>query len=151
MTREVIALSQSASAESAASVMVTQSIGCVIIIDDSQKPLGIVTERDLVTKVVATNQSAKIKLKDIMTTPLIKIYETSSLSVAARHMLKHNIKRLPVINHQGILNGVLTSSDILRETISDSSLSEEEMLEYIATALSLIRESDKNLNQIGFD
>ncbi|MFW9779512.1 MAG: CBS domain-containing protein [Candidatus Heimdallarchaeota archaeon] len=139
--KDVISLSKDDSAESAASLMVTQRIGCVIIHGEDEKPIGIVTERDLVTKIVANNESSQIKLETIMSSPLIKVNETSSVAVAARQMTSNNIKRLPVTNRNGILRGIITMSDVLRETISDPSISDEDVVEYLTEALRIISKS----------
>ncbi|MFW9855989.1 MAG: CBS domain-containing protein [Candidatus Thorarchaeota archaeon] len=139
--KDVISLSKDDSAESAASLMVTHGIGSVIIHDVDEKPIGIVTERDLVTKIVANNESSRLKLELIMSTPLIKVNESSSLAVAARRMTSYNIKRLPVTGRNGILRGIITMSDLLRETIADPSISDEDVVEYLTEALRIINKS----------
>ena len=137
MKRDVITLSKDDTAKDAAQLIVSKRIGCVIIQDEKKAPLGIVTERDLVSKIVAGNEPANISLETIMTSPLLTISVSCTLADAARMMTSNDIKRLPVINRKGQLAGIITMSDILRATMTDPDLTDEELLEYLASILKI--------------
>jgi len=82
----------------------------------SEKPLGIVTERDIVRKVVAENiHPSDVTIAAIMTTPIVVINPFASLQEAMEMMGKCNVRRLPVIEHN-LLIGVITEQDILQIT-----------------------------------
>ena len=82
----------------------------------SEKPLGIVTERDIVRKVVAENiHPNEITIENIMTTPIVVINPFASLQDAMQMMKRCNVRRLPVIEHNRLI-GVITQQDILKIT-----------------------------------
>jgi CBS domain-containing protein len=83
-----------------------------------RRPIGIVTERDIIFRVVAQNRGPfKVTLKDIMSFPIITIDSAESAEKALA-ILKHNgINRLPVIN-KGNLIGLVTTEMIARRTFS---------------------------------
>jgi CBS domain-containing protein len=96
----------------AAELMRTKGIGNCIVVDE--KPVGIVTESDILKKVVAENKKAsEVLVKDIMKTPLIVIDPYFDIEEAMKIMSRCNIRRLPVIEH-GQLIGIITQKDILR-------------------------------------
>lgn len=95
-----------------AKTMSANHIGSVIISENGDNE-GIVTERDICYKVVATGKDPSQTLaKDIMTANLITISPDKSLIDAARYMVKKNIRRLAVVDKKRIV-GIITASDIL--------------------------------------
>jgi signal-transduction protein with cAMP-binding, CBS, and nucleotidyltransferase domain len=98
--------------QEAAELMKKKGIGNCIVVD--KKPVGIITESDILKKVVALDQKAsKVKVKDIMTTPIIVIDPNIYLEEATKTMGKCNIRRLPVVEKQKLI-GVITQKDISR-------------------------------------
>jgi CBS domain-containing protein len=96
----------------AANILRTKGIGCLIVVNDLLKPVGIITERDLVLKIVARNlKSKEVLIKDIVSPKLICISPKATLMDAAKIMAEKNIKRLPVIENDKLL-GIITVSDI---------------------------------------
>ena len=88
-------------------------MGCVIVTNNQGKPLGIITERDMVIRVLAKNlQPANIKAKDIMTAPLATIEPEAPITEAARRMSRLDVRRLGVI-YKGDIVGLISSKDIL--------------------------------------
>jgi signal-transduction protein with cAMP-binding, CBS, and nucleotidyltransferase domain len=76
-------------------------------------PVGIVTERDIIFRVVAQNRGPfKIELKDIMSAPIITIDADKSVEEAKAILNKHQINRLPVV-HDSIIIGIVTTGRIL--------------------------------------
>jgi len=97
----------------AAKLMKKRKIGNVIVVEKKQ-PIGILTESDILKKVVAEGNNARdILVKDVMSTPLIVINPYVSLEEAMNTMLKCNIRRLPVCE-KGELIGIITQKDISR-------------------------------------
>jgi len=88
-------------------------IGCVIVVEEEQ-PVGIVTERDIMKRVVSKGLVPKnLKVVDVMSKPLITASPNMAAGDAAKVMLKWNIKKLPVAK-EGRLVGVVTLTDLLR-------------------------------------
>lgn len=97
----------------AARVMKERARGSLIVVDNG-KPVGIITERDLVRRVIAENRSSSAtKIGDIMSEPLISIGPEATVSSAANVMYKNGVRRLPVIEG-GRLLGIVTSTDLAR-------------------------------------
>jgi CBS domain-containing protein len=86
-------------------------------------PKGIVTERDLVRRVMALKKPLETKVSEIMTDPLITIEDNASIRDAARKMVKYKIRRLPVTKNT-VLVGILVASDFAKH-VSKKTLSEE--------------------------
>lgn len=113
MTRNVCKANIDENVHSIAKKMVEYGVGSTVIVD-GKKPVGIVTEKDLIVKVVAKNKSpASVKVKEVMSSPLITIKPTTSVREAADIMKKKGIRRLPVVNDAGELIGIITDNDIL--------------------------------------
>jgi signal-transduction protein with cAMP-binding, CBS, and nucleotidyltransferase domain len=103
------------SAQDIAQMMVKEKVGSVIIIDKKGIPIGIVTERDIVTRVCLKDVAAsRIKLEEIMSTPLISVMSYDSIDTASRVMIKNNIKRLAVLEEDDRIVGLLSVTDITR-------------------------------------
>ncbi|UTB33681.1 MAG: CBS domain-containing protein [Methanobacterium sp. ERen5] len=112
MTSSVITADSKTTVADAAILMSRFKIGCLVIKGETG-PLGIITESDIIAKVVAKNLMAnEINIGQIMTKDLIFIDPGSELNQAARTMAKNRIRRLPVTDN-GILVGILTSTDVL--------------------------------------
>jgi len=97
----------------AAKLMKKRKMGNVIVVKNKQ-PIGILTESDIIKKVVAEGKNPNdINVKEVMTTPVIIIDPFSNLKDAVNTMKKCNIRRLPVIENKELI-GVITLTDISR-------------------------------------
>jgi CBS domain-containing protein len=91
-------------------------IGSVIVVNN-KRPVGIITERNILQEIVEPRHDpATVKVKDIMTRPLITVDPHTAVDEAAKIMATKTIKTLPVVDKDKIL-GILTSSDILDELL----------------------------------
>ena len=123
MTRPVITADAELDILSAAKKMGSANVGSLIIVS-GDKPTGILTERDLVKKVLAQGIDPRtLKVAEIMSAPVVSIEPDASLREAAALMLRSGVKRLPVI-FQGKLVGIITDTDL----VSGSSLGLNEIL-----------------------
>jgi len=117
MTREVCTATKNETLLDASKKMMKFGVGSVVVVENG-RPIGIVTEKDILFKVVSKNKiPSKVKLADIMSTPLITVKPTTSLREAADIMRKRGIRRLPVIDDKGDLVGIITDNDILSVAI----------------------------------
>jgi signal-transduction protein with cAMP-binding, CBS, and nucleotidyltransferase domain len=113
MSRNPRSASSNITAQAAAKLMKQEDVGSLIIIEDDAA-VGMVTEKDLVQKVVAEGRSpSKVRVADIMSSPLVTVGPTESVSDAAKMMANMKLRRLPVIKDQRLV-GVLTENDLLR-------------------------------------
>ena len=116
MTSPVITISEEGIVHEAAKLMDKNDVGCIVVTDKKGKPVGIITERDLITRVLAKNLLAsKAMAKKVMTSPLLTIDPDEQLVEAARKMSRLNVRRLGVI-YKGSLVGLVSSKDILAVT-----------------------------------
>lgn len=96
-------------------MMVKNKVGAVIILENG-KPSGIITERDILKKVSVHNKKPEdIAAKNIMSSPLITVKAYDSIDTAAQAMTKNKIKRLPVLEDDGSIVGMISSIDIAKK------------------------------------
>jgi CBS domain-containing protein len=97
----------------AAKLMKKRKIGNVIVVEKKQ-PIGIITESDILRKVVAEGKNpGDVLVKDVMSTPVIVIDPYVTLEETMRTMGKCNVRRLPVIENDKLI-GIITQKDISR-------------------------------------
>lgn len=113
MSKPAYTIEASKTAKDAGSEMGKNRRG-FLIVTKSGKPIGVVSDSDLLSKVVAKNiLPQKIKISEIMTTPLVTIQASEEITSATRKMKHNNIHRLPVMD-SGKLVGVISLTDIAR-------------------------------------
>ena len=120
--REVDLADAQESAQAAAKRMLKRNVGTLIIVDEDNKPVGIVTDRDLMARVVAKGKDpGKVKVEAVMTHPLTVVDENTPIEDALALMSNKALRRLPIVDEQGKLAGVVSSDDfvgLLSEEIS---------------------------------
>ncbi len=122
MTTDVVSIGVDNSVFEAAEIMSSCELGCLVILD-GDVPVGIVTERDFVRRVVAKKLSGDTKISEIMSKSLITIDPDASIKEAARVMSRNGIRRLPVLK-QNRLVGIVVAADFVRN-LGKKSISEE--------------------------
>lgn len=106
----------------AANLMKESNRGSLLIVD-GKITVGIITERDLVIRVIAKNLPHTTPVSEVMSSPLITIDANVTLKKAARIMGERRIRRLPVSEGGGVV-GILVASDVLRQ-LSKKTLAED--------------------------
>ena len=113
MSSPVVTTDEEAPTNKIAKLLNENKFGCVIVTNKDGKPLGIITERDLVVRVLAKNLKPEdVKAKDVMTAPLATIEPEATISDAARRMSRLDVRRLGVIYRSDLI-GLISSKDIL--------------------------------------
>lgn len=113
MVEEVMTVEADVTVKKAVGIMNKHGIGCLIVVKQGNA-VGIVTERDMLTRVLAESRNPeKTKVKDIMSFPLITVNPEMDLEEAAKLMFKMKVKKLPVISN-GKLVGLITLTDLAR-------------------------------------
>jgi CBS domain-containing protein len=113
MVTEVAVLDGDASAKKAAEIMAQEDVSAIIVTTEG-KANGIVTERDILKRIVAEDKNSRnTKVKEIMSSPLVTIEPSTNLEKAANIMFEKKIKNLPVI-HKNRLVGLVSLQDICK-------------------------------------
>ena len=120
--REVIVVKQDESVREAVKLMRTHHVGDVVIVareGDASRPLGILTDRDVVLEILAEDVDIdSVNVGDVMSYELATVDESASLMDAVKLMQSKGVRRLPVVNGQGYLVGILTVDDLV-EIVSE--------------------------------
>jgi len=111
MSKDVRVVRPDTSTKEVVATMNKFNIGSIIVVQ-GDRPVGIITERDILRRLVEPCLAPEtLTARQIMTSPLLTINETASIEEAARLMAKKKIKKLPVMNN-GKLAGIITFTDI---------------------------------------
>ncbi|MCS4542297.1 MAG: CBS domain-containing protein [Euryarchaeota archaeon] len=111
MARGVITIKPSATIAEAAKVMNENDVGCLVVVENN-RPVGIITDTDVLARVVSKDlKPSKVKVKDVMSTPLVTVDPDSDISEAARVMERAHIRRLPVMKNNRLV-GFLSTTDL---------------------------------------
>ena len=116
--REVIIIQKDESVLEAAKLMRQHHVGDVIIVEEQngiKKPVGIVTDRDLVVEIMATGLDPKvITVGDITVSKLVAVQESTGIFDTIQYMRRKAVRRSPVIDDRGGLIGIVTLDDLLQ-------------------------------------
>ena len=111
MQKNVITIELEKTAQYASTILKDNDISFLVVVENS-KPVGIVSERDIVRKIVAENKEAsKIQLESIMSKKFKWVEPNSSIESAVQKMLNNNIRRLVVLEDENLV-GVITQTDL---------------------------------------
>ena len=98
-----------------AKMMAEFNVGAIPVVEnqDSKKLVGVVTDRDIATRAVAREKNPlQMKARDIMSTPVITVQQDDDVQDVARMMEKNMVRRLPVVNENGEVSGMVAQADI---------------------------------------
>ena len=91
-------------------------VGSLVVVDENQTPLGMITDRDIAIEVVARKLNPEqLTVKDIMTSPVVTATPNESMVVALARMREFGVRRLPIVDEQGKLVGVISNSNLVEE------------------------------------
>ena len=131
---DVVTVHPSATVATAAARMATENVGALVVIDD-HKPVGIVTDRDLVLRVLAKGYVADTtEVRAVMTPDPVCISADASLEGAVSRMKSHRFRRLIVVNKGQEVVGIIALDDIL-ELLAE----ERQALEAVASVMRSVR------------
>jgi signal-transduction protein with cAMP-binding, CBS, and nucleotidyltransferase domain len=117
MNQKLVTIAASNSAQDAAIKMKENDTSSLVVIDENNKAVGIVTERDLVTRVCVHGASSKTaKLEHVMSSPVVTIDALSPVEVAADIMAQNGVRHLLVAEEEDISKplGIISTSDFVR-------------------------------------
>ena len=115
--RDTVVISPQETTQIAAKRMLDYNVGCLIVVEhDGQgnKPVGIVTDRDLTLKVIAGDaRPSSLTVGTVMNNALLAAVEIERVYDVLQKMNHKGVRRVPVIDDRGYLQGLLTADDIL--------------------------------------
>lgn len=113
MTKHIKSCKTNDNARDAAKLMKELDCGVIPIVNDKEELLGIVTDRDIAIHIVSEGKDAnKVKLKECMTTPVITCKSDDNIDDAINTMKNKKIRRIPVVDKNNKLQGIISLGDI---------------------------------------
>src|SRR6266568_810005 len=149
MTREVVTVSEQAPFTELVRLMAVHKLSALPVVDGDGQVVGIVSEADLLRKEeyqderdaphwlerrrerVARSKAAGRTAAEVMSTPVITVDPEATVPMAARLLARHGIKRLPVVDDQDRLVGIVSRADLLRLFLRDDEAIHREILDEV--------------------
>ena len=113
MTRDVRLLNPDNTIGEAATLMVEADTGALPV-GENDRLVGMITDRDIVIRAVAQGKSPDAKVADVMSKEMLYCFDTDAIDDVARNMAKAQVRRLPVINKDKRLVGIISLGDLAR-------------------------------------
>lgn len=115
MTENPAVCLRSDSVVTSAILMKAQDVGPIPVVDGACKLIGIVTDRDLALKVVAENRDPRLtRVEEVMTQDPVTVSPEDGLDRAIDAMARFHVRRIPVVDHEHRLVGIIAQADIAR-------------------------------------
>jgi CBS domain-containing protein len=122
MTKKIAAVSPQDTLRKAAQLMDAENVGCVLVLDANRKPVGLVTDRDLVIRGMAAGRSAEgTPVEAVMTRSPHTTRATEPVMLVARRMADLLVRRLPVVDQEGRAVGLISVDDLAAVFITELS------------------------------
>ncbi len=128
----------------AVGLMAKHKISSVVIVDERNKPVGILTEKDTIRSISERERPLMLRLGSVMSSPLVTVSSSSSLSAVLNLMALKNINHLPVVENEKLV-GIVTEKDIfkyvlrsigsLQEIVEASSQIPKQLIERFGTEM----------------
>jgi CBS domain-containing protein len=120
MTHDVVTLAPTSKVTQAAEAMKSLNVGAIPICDGGRL-LGMVTDRDLVVRVIAEHRNPETEtINNIMTTDVDYCYEDQTVEEAAHVMEDRQVRRMPIVNHDKELVGIVSLGDVAVKGVDKS-------------------------------
>jgi CBS domain-containing protein len=120
--RDVVIIERGGSVQQVAELMRNEHVGAVVVIEDREGkrfPVGVLTDRDIVVELIAKQVPLdSVLVGDVMSFDLVTAREEDSLTDTLRRMRLKGVRRMPVVDEEGALAGILTVDDVL-EVLAD--------------------------------
>jgi CBS domain-containing protein len=126
MSKNLETVQEVVSVQEAAKKMKEKDVSSLVVVDNQNKPQGIVTERDIVRKAcINDTRTSAVTLREIMSSPIITIDSTASASKAVDMMLQHDVRHLVVVDNNNEASkpiGMITALDLRSAEYTDDAL-----------------------------
>lgn len=115
MTKDVVTCTPDSDVATAARIMLERNCGFVPVVDSRGTVTGVLTDRDICRAAVTTHRTAEhIGVRQVMSAPVFACLPDENVKTALVTMAKHHVRRLPVLDRTGHLQGVLSIDDVVR-------------------------------------
>ncbi|RXE56993.1 signal transduction protein [Methanoculleus taiwanensis] len=112
---EVVAVSPDTPAVEIARIMDDKNVGSVMVVTSEDRPAGIVTDRDLVVRILAKGaRSEDVTAEEIMTKDLVTFRDDMGIYEAIEKVAREGVRRMPIVDDSGRLIGIITQDDMIR-------------------------------------
>jgi CBS domain-containing protein len=122
-TPDVVHCTPEVTALGVARLMRERHVGDVVVVEDEedQTPLGVVTDRDIVVEVLGRERDpARVSAREIMRKPVVIARTTEDAAQAMERMKAHGVRRIPVMDEQRKLAGIVCLDDLLKQLAADA-------------------------------
>ena len=118
MTPSPVTVDPQATLQEVATLMLEQDIGAVLVMD-GDRPSGIITDRDIVIRALADGRDLNTPVREAMTDRVLYCFEDDSIEDVAANMAQNQVRRLPVLNRDKRLVGIVALGDLATEADMD--------------------------------
>lgn len=120
MKKQIVSIDISLTVKDAAKMMEDTGVSCLVVTSKNM-PVGILTERDFVTRITSLDKSSSTPVQNVMSLPLISSSPNDTIRKLADLMKEKKIHKVPVIEGNQLV-GIVTATDLIRKCIIDSDL-----------------------------
>lgn len=112
-SKRVVSIPQNASIQEAAKKMREFNVGSLIVMEKTKKPIGIITDRDIVVSAVADGTISEKKVSDLMSRNPLRLDQSAGVADAIDKMERHGVRRAAVVNKKGQVCGMISTDDLV--------------------------------------
>lgn len=120
MKKQILSIDSTLTVKDAAKIMEDSGVGCLVV-TEKNIPIGIITERDFVTRITSIGKPSSTQVRKIMSSPLIAIGPDESAKKLAEIIKEKNIHKIPVIEENKLI-GIVSATDLIRKCIVESDM-----------------------------
>jgi CBS domain-containing protein len=113
MTPDPVCCTPTTTLDEVAKLMAHNDCGEIPVVDTTDRPVGVITDRDIVCRVVAEGRNPiAYTVEDYMSQPVVTVREDAPLDEVVSTMEKHQIRRVPVVDDRGCCAGIIAQADV---------------------------------------
>lgn len=147
VSRDVITLNPDETLRSAIEKMHSSRVSCIVVTED-KKPVGILTERDVIQFIGDNIDLNTTKLMTVMKGPIIAVSEEIEIPEAANIMAAKGLRRLVIVDKENVITGIVTQTDIIRNMSIDSFISLKKVEQIMNRRIISVSRKKKLLNAV---
>jgi CBS domain-containing protein len=118
--RDPVTVDPGDSIQDVARRMESAGVGCIVVVDEARRPLGVVTDRDLALRVLRRGTDPGTAVREVLEGSPITVSDAAPVTVAARFMRDRGLRRIPVVDSDsGAIAGIMASDDLLQLVASE--------------------------------
>ena len=116
MTQDPACCSPNATLDEVAKLMIENDCGEIPVVDASDRPIGVITDRDIVCRAVAEGKNpAAHTVRSVMSQPVVTVRADAAIDDVLKTMERHKIRRVPVVDDGGCCTGIIAQADLASE------------------------------------